>query len=65
MATRIQRQSTFSERYSKIALDTIKIIYFKEALGIENLFPQEWANLIDMALKDLNGPIFKLLYKYL
>lgn len=36
----------------------------KDAYGLENLFPQDWANLIDSIIKDLNGPLFDKVYKY-
>jgi sphingomyelin phosphodiesterase len=36
----------------------------KEAYGLKSLFPQDWSNLIDRMLNDINGPLVDKLYNF-
>ena len=40
------------------------LFFIKEAFGLENLYPQDWGDLLDDMLLDLNGPLVDKLYTF-
>jgi sphingomyelin phosphodiesterase len=65
---RVLDHETYITNITKTNLDnkpTWQLEYkAKDAYGLENLFPQDWSNLIDLALKDIDGKMARNLYNY-